>query len=65
MQVLRKICTDYIHITEWGTYITTPEISLDEAKVTARLQVINHHAHARRRSIVTIQRWIVIVPLLA
>ncbi|MBJ8192295.1 glycoside hydrolase family 2, partial [Bacillus cereus] len=47
------ICTDYIHITEWGTYITTPEISPDEAKVTARIQVTNHHAHAVECTIMT------------
>ncbi|MGP0577274.1 glycoside hydrolase family 2 TIM barrel-domain containing protein [Paenibacillus peoriae] len=47
------ICTDYIHITEWGTCITTPEISPDEAKVTARIQVTNHHAHAVECTIMT------------
>ncbi|WP_349361949.1 MULTISPECIES: glycoside hydrolase family 2 TIM barrel-domain containing protein [unclassified Paenibacillus] len=47
------ICTDYIHVTEWGTYITTPEISPDEAKVSARIQVTNHHEHAVECNIVT------------
>lgn len=47
------IYTDYLHITEWGTYITTPEISPDEAKVSARIQVSNHYAHAVECTIMT------------
>ncbi|OBA05215.1 hypothetical protein A9P44_15595 [Paenibacillus polymyxa] len=43
------IYTDYLHITEWGTTITTPEISPNEAKVSARIQVSNHHEHVFTR----------------
>ncbi|TRZ42293.1 glycoside hydrolase family 2 TIM barrel-domain containing protein [Robertkochia solimangrovi] len=39
--------TDKLHIKNWGTYVTTPEITNDHAKVHAEITVMNHFEHDR------------------
>ena len=36
--------TEPLHVTTWGTYVTTPEVSKDEAKVRIRTSVTNKTA---------------------
>ena len=38
------ITTDPVHIANWGTYITTPEVTDDKAAVNIRTKVINKNA---------------------
>jgi beta-galactosidase len=35
--------TDPLHIPEWGTFVTTPEVTADRAAVRVRVQVRNAH----------------------
>jgi len=38
---VRLVTTDPMHVDHWGTYITTPEVSADSARVTIRTTVRN------------------------
>ena len=42
---VRLVTTDHVHVDQWGTYITTPVVSADSARVTIRTRIRN----ARRR----------------
>ena len=45
--------TDPLHITHWGTWITTPEVSADAATVRIRTRVQNGQAQAQPVSLVS------------
>ncbi len=39
---VRLTVVNPVHVAHWGTYITTPEISGDEATVTVRTEIVDH-----------------------
>jgi beta-galactosidase len=41
------------HIAQWGTYITTPEVSVSSARVNVRTKVLNESAEPARLTLVT------------
>lgn len=41
------------HIAQWGTYLTTPEVSASAAKVNAQTRVLNESAQPARITLVT------------
>jgi len=44
---------DLTHVAQWGTYITTPEVSASSAKVNARTKVLNESDQPARITLVT------------
>ncbi|MFK4103358.1 glycoside hydrolase family 2 TIM barrel-domain containing protein [Streptomyces sp. NPDC019531] len=42
----RLVVTDPVHVERWGTYVTTPEIAEDQARVTVRTSVVNESGTA-------------------
>ncbi|MDP4624509.1 MAG: DUF4982 domain-containing protein [Akkermansiaceae bacterium] len=42
------ITTDKLHIPVWGTFVTTPQVSEEEAKVVANIQVRNNYGTDRK-----------------
>lgn len=47
------IKTDRLHVKQWGTYITTPEVSKDRAKVRLETTVVNEHQEELRYALHT------------
>lgn len=47
------IYADFLHVAEWGTFITTPEITSEAAKVNIQIQVKNNNDFAVGCSVVT------------
>lgn len=47
------ISTSQVHVAGWGTYITTPDITADKAKIRAEIQVKNHDDQQGECTIVT------------
>jgi beta-galactosidase len=43
--------TDPVHVAHWGTYVTTPEITAEQAKVAIETTIRNHHDDARNVSV--------------
>lgn len=52
---VRMVVTAATHIARWGVFITTPEISDEEAKVSVRTKVENRSGAEGRESEVTVQ----------
>ncbi len=55
--IYRKVqlkINDPIHIPQWGTYITTPQISDESAQVTIRTKVVNQGAQASNVTLRTV-----------
>jgi len=44
---------DPLHVAQWGTYVTTPEVSPASAKVKVRTRVLNEDARAARVRLLT------------
>src|SRR5437867_824918 len=38
---VRLVITDPMHVDQWGTYVTTPEVTADSARVTIRTTIHN------------------------
>ena len=45
---VKLITTDKLHIPVWGTFITTPQVSTEEAKVVAEIQIRNGYGTDRK-----------------
>ena len=43
---VRLVSTGPVHVTHWGTFVTTPQVSADEATVHVQTEVINEGAEA-------------------
>lgn len=41
---VRLVILDPVHVAQWGTYVTTPEVSSDEATVALKTTVENHRS---------------------
>jgi beta-galactosidase len=44
---------DPVHVAQWGTYITTPEVSASSARVNMKTKVLNETERAARVTLVT------------
>ncbi|WP_405513774.1 glycoside hydrolase family 2 TIM barrel-domain containing protein [Streptomyces canus] len=42
----RLVVTDPVHVERWGTYVTTPEITAERARVTVRTSVVDESGTA-------------------
>lgn len=51
---VRLVTTGPVHVDHWGTYITTPEVSAQTARVHIRTAVRNESPHERRISVRTV-----------
>lgn len=40
--------TDPVHVAHWGTYVITPEITAEQARVAIETTIRNHHADGRK-----------------
>ncbi|WP_375353367.1 glycoside hydrolase family 2 TIM barrel-domain containing protein [Paenibacillus enshidis] len=47
------ISTSQVHVAGWGTYITTPEITADKARINAEIQMQNHDDQQVECTVVT------------
>jgi beta-galactosidase len=45
---VRLTVTDPVHIAQWGTYITTPEVSENEARIRVETKIRNQSASAQQ-----------------
>jgi beta-galactosidase len=52
-RLVRLTVTDKLHVKQWGTEVTTPRISTDEATVRVRTEVQNSHDQQRDCTLVT------------
>lgn len=50
---VRLTVTDKLHIKHWGTYVTTPSISQDQATVRIRTEVENSYTEPKRCPLIT------------
>lgn len=48
---VRLIITDSVHVDHWGTFVTTPRISANQATVHVRSTIVNQSAAAREISL--------------
>jgi beta-galactosidase len=46
--------TGKTHIKHWGTYVTTPEITPDSAKVSFSVQIVNHTSPGQKLQVKTV-----------
>lgn len=51
---VRLVATGPVHVDHWGTYLTTPEVSAQAARVTIRTTVRNESRDARRVRVRTV-----------
>jgi beta-galactosidase len=51
---VRLIITDLVHIPHWGIYVTTPEVSENEATVRVQTKIRNQSGSARQVTLETI-----------
>jgi beta-galactosidase len=51
---VRLTVTDPVHIAQWGTYVTTPEVSANEATVRVQTKIRNQSASAQHVTLETI-----------
>jgi beta-galactosidase len=51
---VRLTVTDPVHIVHWGTYVTTPDVSENEATVRVRTKIRNRSASARQVTLETV-----------
>jgi beta-galactosidase len=51
---VRLTVTDPVHIAQWGTYVTTPEVSEDEATVCVETKIQNQSTSTQEVTVVTI-----------
>ena len=50
---VRLVCVEDLHVAHWGTYITTPQVTQDSAKVVIRTQIANDDDQSRQFDLVT------------
>ena len=50
---VRFVTTEPIHVAHWGTYITTPEISVKKGTIAIQTRVINHFEKTEKIELVT------------
>jgi beta-galactosidase len=48
---VRLVATNPVHIVQWGTFVTTPQVTSDQATVRVQNEVINQSSVARTLSI--------------
>jgi len=51
---VRLTVTDPVHITQWGTYVTTPDVSENEATVRVETKIRNQSASAQQVTLETV-----------
>ncbi|MCD6201508.1 MAG: DUF4982 domain-containing protein [Bacteroidales bacterium] len=48
------VITNNVYVDHWGTYITTPEISADQAKIRLQIKIRNRETNARQVQLQTV-----------
>ena len=51
---VRLVTTNRVHVDQWGTYVTTPDVSAQSARVTIRTTVRNESPAERRVTVRTV-----------
>src|SRR5437762_2901459 len=50
---VRLVTTNRVHVDHWGTYVTTPAVSVESARVTIRTRIRNERQGEQRAALVT------------
>ncbi|MFH6991739.1 beta-galactosidase GalB [Flavobacterium sp. FlaQc-48] len=50
---VRLVTTDDVHVKHWGTYITTPSVSVKKAEVCIKTSIINQKSTSQKITLVT------------
>ena len=50
---VRLVTTHKVHVAQWGTYVTTPEVSKEKAKVVYELKIQNDAAISKNVKVIT------------
>src|SRR5216117_943720 len=50
---VRLVTTNAAHVDQWGTYVTTPAVSVESARVTIRTRIRNERQGEQRAALVT------------
>ncbi|MGJ8681880.1 glycoside hydrolase family 2 TIM barrel-domain containing protein [Paraglaciecola sp.] len=50
---VKLVTVDKLHIPIWGTFVTTPDVTTQQATVDIQIEVNNHHGHSRKFEVLT------------